>query len=257
MSRPARACSTWPAVRAMSPRRPRRSAASAVGVDFSSEMVRLAAARYPGIRFQEGDAESLAFPDASFDAVRSISACCTWRRPDVALAEARRVLVRRRPLRADGVGEARGVGRVRYRAARYRDAWTHGRAAAGGAAVFPVQRSRRSGAQPASRPDSCARTSNRSRSSGDLDSVDGLYDAFVEGAVRTAALLKAQTPGGAQPRFAAPIADGVETLPARGVLSSSRWPLSCRLRHPVTLTASRKTAGTDLLRPMTAEEKAR
>ncbi len=104
--------------------------ASAVGVDFSSEMVRLAAARYPGIVFQEGDAEALAFPDESFDAVTLNFGVLHLARPDAALAEARRVLVARRALRADGLGEARGVRRLRHRAAGDRGARTDGRPAA-------------------------------------------------------------------------------------------------------------------------------
>jgi len=67
--------------------------ATACGVDFSSEMVRLAAHRYPGIRFLEGDAEALPFPDASFDAVTINFGVLHLARPDAALAEACRVLV--------------------------------------------------------------------------------------------------------------------------------------------------------------------
>src|SRR5260221_10107605 len=67
--------------------------ATAIGVDFSSEMVGLAACLYPGIRFQEGDAESLAFADASFDAVTINFGVLHLARPDAALAEARRGLV--------------------------------------------------------------------------------------------------------------------------------------------------------------------
>src|SRR2546421_4403743 len=43
--------------------------AIAVGVDFSSEMVEEARGRFPGIKFEEGDAEQLSFADSSFDAV--------------------------------------------------------------------------------------------------------------------------------------------------------------------------------------------
>src|SRR5690242_16566925 len=43
--------------------------ASVVGIDFSPEMIVLAARQHPGLEFLEGDAESLAFPDRSFDAV--------------------------------------------------------------------------------------------------------------------------------------------------------------------------------------------
>src|SRR5262245_1480828 len=42
--------------------------AAAIGVDFSSEMVEEARGRYPGIDFQEGDAEEMSFPDSSLDA---------------------------------------------------------------------------------------------------------------------------------------------------------------------------------------------
>jgi ubiquinone/menaquinone biosynthesis C-methylase UbiE len=45
--------------------------ATVTGVDFAAAMVAEATRRYPGVRFQEGDAEALPFPDASFDAVVS------------------------------------------------------------------------------------------------------------------------------------------------------------------------------------------
>jgi ubiquinone/menaquinone biosynthesis C-methylase UbiE len=66
---------------------------SAVGVDFSSEMVALSGLRYPSITFVEGDAEALAFPDRSFDAVAINFGVLHLARPDAALSEARRVLV--------------------------------------------------------------------------------------------------------------------------------------------------------------------
>src|SRR5258706_5655218 len=40
-----------------------------VGLDFSPEMLAIARVRHPGIEFMEGDALSLPFEDASFDAV--------------------------------------------------------------------------------------------------------------------------------------------------------------------------------------------
>ena len=43
--------------------------AAAAGVDFSPSQVRLAQQTYPGIRFVEGDAEALPFPDGEYDAV--------------------------------------------------------------------------------------------------------------------------------------------------------------------------------------------
>ena len=69
-----------------------RRGAWALGVDFSSEMVEEARRRYPGVEFQEGDAEQLAFLDASFDAVVSNFGMLHLGRPERAVEEAYRVL---------------------------------------------------------------------------------------------------------------------------------------------------------------------
>ena len=66
--------------------------ASAIGIDFSSEMVAEARGRYPGIEFKEGDAEQLSFEDSSFDAVVLNFGMLHLARPEQALAEAHRVL---------------------------------------------------------------------------------------------------------------------------------------------------------------------
>ena len=71
------------------------SGAIATGIDFSSEMVEQARGRYAGVDFQEGDAEQLAFADASFDAVVMNFGMLHLGRPELALREAYRVL--RRP----------------------------------------------------------------------------------------------------------------------------------------------------------------
>lgn len=52
--------------------------ASATGVDFSGAQVAVAAGHYPELRFARADASALPFPDASFDAVLSGFACCTF-----------------------------------------------------------------------------------------------------------------------------------------------------------------------------------
>ena len=46
-----------------------RRGATAVGVDFSEEMLRQARTAYPSVRFEAGDAEALPFGDESFDVV--------------------------------------------------------------------------------------------------------------------------------------------------------------------------------------------
>jgi len=74
----ARVCWTLRRAPVMSPRGNARGA-SVAGVDFSSEMVALASRRIRESSSVEGDAEALAFPDRSFDAVAINSACCIWR----------------------------------------------------------------------------------------------------------------------------------------------------------------------------------
>jgi len=66
--------------------------ATAVGVDFSAAMLAEARRHFPAVDFQEGDAEALPFPDASFDAVVMNFGLLHLGRPEEALAEAHRVL---------------------------------------------------------------------------------------------------------------------------------------------------------------------
>ena len=63
-----------------------------LGIDFSSEMVEEARGRYPGIEFQEGDAEQLSFTESSFDAVVLNFGMLHLGRPERAIQEACRVL---------------------------------------------------------------------------------------------------------------------------------------------------------------------
>ena len=66
--------------------------ADVVGLDFASAMVAEARARYPALTFREGDAEALPFEDASFDAVLMNFGMLHLARPDMGVAEAHRVL---------------------------------------------------------------------------------------------------------------------------------------------------------------------
>jgi SAM-dependent methyltransferase len=67
---------------------------SVVGVDFSSEMVALAAANHPRIEFREGDAERLDFAPQVFDAVVMNYGMLHLGNPERAIAESYRVLRR-------------------------------------------------------------------------------------------------------------------------------------------------------------------
>ena len=66
--------------------------AIATGVDFSAPMVAEAARRYSKMNFRRGDAEALPFADDSFDAVTMNFGLLHLGDPDKALAEACRVL---------------------------------------------------------------------------------------------------------------------------------------------------------------------
>jgi SAM-dependent methyltransferase len=66
--------------------------ATYVGVDLSEENIRMAAARNDGPTFMLGDAERLAFPDASFEIVVNIEASHLYEHRTRFFAEVRRVL---------------------------------------------------------------------------------------------------------------------------------------------------------------------
>lgn len=69
-----------------------RRGSSVVGVDFSSEMVAQASAQYPDLEFLVGDAEKLDSEDESFNAVVMNFGMLHLAHPEEAIAEAFRVL---------------------------------------------------------------------------------------------------------------------------------------------------------------------
>lgn len=66
--------------------------AQVTGIDFSPQMIGEARKRHPAIDFQIADAEQLPFPDKRFDAVIANFGIHHVERPELAIAEARRVL---------------------------------------------------------------------------------------------------------------------------------------------------------------------
>jgi SAM-dependent methyltransferase len=66
--------------------------ADVIGLDFSSAMIAAAARRHQGVAFREGDAEALPFDRSTFDAVVMNFGMLHLARPEVAIAEAHRVL---------------------------------------------------------------------------------------------------------------------------------------------------------------------
>lgn len=202
------------------------SGASVVGVDFSSEMVALARARYPALEFVEGDAEALSFPDRSFDAVAINFGVLHLERPDTALAEARRVLTPggRCALTVWATPDVSvGFGIV------LKAIEMHGRMDVPLPSGPPFFRF--SDAAEATRSLEAAGFSSPRVETvplvWTLPSGDALCEAFLQGAVRTAALLRAQSPD-AMKKIRRAITEGAEAyrkgdtieLPMAAILSS-------------------------------------
>jgi len=66
--------------------------ADVIGTDFAPAMIEQARRRYPGVRFEQADAEALAFAEAAFDAVTCAFGIGHFADPDSAVREAHRVL---------------------------------------------------------------------------------------------------------------------------------------------------------------------
>jgi SAM-dependent methyltransferase len=200
--------------------------ASPVGVDFASEMVALASEKNPSLTFQEGDAESLPFADRSFDAVAINFGVLHLERPDTALAEAHRVL--------------RSGGRCAF------TVWASPNTSIGfGIVLNAIETHGRMDVPlppgpPFFRFSDAAEASRSMIAVGFADprvetvplvwrltSGEALFEAFLQGAVRTAALLRGQTPD-AMGRIRRAIVEGAERyrhgsaleLPMAAVLTS-------------------------------------
>jgi ubiquinone/menaquinone biosynthesis C-methylase UbiE len=199
-----------------------------VGVDFSPAMIAEARRRHPAIDFREGDAEALTFPSASFDVVVMSFGLLHLARPETAIAEASRVL---RPGGRYGFtvwsppDQAIGFGVV------LKALEAHGRTDVGlpeGPPFFrysardeSVQALERAGFEDVS-----VRTIPLTWTTA---SADALFDAMSRGGVRTAAVLRAQTPDAlaairaAVHRSVAPSPrGGVVELPMPAVLVTGR-----------------------------------
>jgi ubiquinone/menaquinone biosynthesis C-methylase UbiE len=164
-----------------------------VGLDFSTAMVAEATRRYPAVQFQEGDAEALPFDAGSFDVVVMNFGMLHLSRPDTAIGEAHRVL--------------RRGGRYAF------TVWAAPEQAIGFGMVMAAieAHGRRDVPLPEGPPffrfsstEECRRTLERAQFA-DVSvqvvpiawrviAADEVFEAMTKGGVRTAAVLRAQTP---------------------------------------------------------------
>jgi SAM-dependent methyltransferase len=203
--------------------------ASVTGLDFSAAMIAEARRRHgPSIAFREGDAEALPFEDATFEAVVMNFGMLHLARPEAAVVEALRVLrpgsryaftVWAPPEQAVGFG-------MTLRAIR-----EHGNPDVPLPEGPPFFRF--------SNATECYRTLEKARFADvsvstlplvwRVSSADAVFEALSRGGVRTAAVLRAQTPaaleairGAVRAEVESYAHDGEFRLPMPAVLTSGR-----------------------------------
>jgi len=167
--------------------------ADVTGLDFASAMIDEASRRHPGVAFRQGDAEELSFEDDRFDAITMNFGMLHLARPDAAIAEARRVLRRGGRYAFTvwaGPDRAVGFGMALRAIERY------------GNSQVPLPEG-----PPFFRFSDANNTRQTLEAAGfrnveirelplvwKLTSADEAFHAFTQGGVRTAAVLRAQTP---------------------------------------------------------------
>jgi SAM-dependent methyltransferase len=188
--------------------------ATVIGLDFASAMVIEAKRRHPAIEFREGDAEALPFDADTFDAVVMNFGLLHLARPDAALVEAHRVLrpggryaftVWAAPERAIAFGLAlRAIEELGNKNVPLPEGPPFFRFSDAAATRLAVEQAGFADVEVRELPLTWR-----------LASADELFDALSRGGVRTAAVLRAQTPA-ALDAIRAAVGRGVESYAVEG-----------------------------------------
>jgi SAM-dependent methyltransferase len=207
--------------------------AVAVGVDFAPNMIVEARKLHPQATFQEGDAEALPFPSGSFDAVAISFGMLHFSRPELVLAEVRRVLQPGRRLAFTVWGNPHGTAAalgILLRAVE-----THGTMDVGLPPGPPLFRftdhnETRRVLQEAGLVASEVRDVPHNWR---LPNPDALLEYFIDAGVRAGELLRRQTPAAFRAIKAsvhnevmAYVRDGIIAVPMGAVLATATKPVS-------------------------------
>ena len=115
-----------------------RRGAEVEGIDFAEAAVAVARQQHPAITFQTGSAEKLPFPDALFDAVVMNFGLLHVAQPELALAEAYRVLRSRWPGCLYGMGRSQHMSGIQNHTQCNCRTWCDGRSPAGRTALLQI-----------------------------------------------------------------------------------------------------------------------